>query len=390
MLRCLLASLPSPRLSPRLSARFASVLVTVLALGGCATVASSGWSSVDALDLDYPRADGQAFFLYDGGRQPTARAVAHQGRIHFSLPADRVIGQCATVTDQDGRSILAGKRQVQLALRARYQAEQAQRQALVADARTAAGDIDRTRQALSATEARLAANPAHDVGACQRLAAGPLPPRPTPNCGSPDNCRADGAAICFTRYLGLRGCSEALARYGIPGLLSSPSCAASAARLANEKYDFDQAFIDALHGALSDAGRELSQSPDFGDRMMGTMVAAFGQVTLMQSAVTCTDAFVDRAQAPLRRWTATAEAIRTAPLRQEEACLGDLARQRELGQQLAAADGRRDEERARLERLDQQLIDLRQERWPLEWCGPRPQSHPGADSGRPEDEARAG
>ena len=87
---------------------------------GCATVVSSGSSTIHTLELDAPRSNGKVFTLFDGSRQPVARAAGRDGRIRFELPTDRFIGQCVSVVDDAGKLLLGERKAIHLALRAEH------------------------------------------------------------------------------------------------------------------------------------------------------------------------------------------------------------------------------------------------------------------------------
>lgn len=335
-------------------------------LGGCATAITSGTSTVDLLDLNASRGDGLAYALLDGSRQPIARAVSHDGRIRFDLPADLPIGRCVVVLDDTGHSALGERSAIHLALRAEFQELRAQRERIAVDeAALEAASASRRRDA-DATRSRLQVNPALVDGTCRRPAAQPAPPPPATSCASRQDCLRDGAALCFTQQYGASGCQRAAKELGLSGLGSNPLCKPAAA--ARASGGIDSAIFGALKNAAADVARTLQGSTDSAEKALGGMVANASDLAQISNARDCTNAYVERALAPQAAWNTRLRQLREEPQRQLEACQAGADALRDADQQATAtaAQSRELAEQAHL--LEGRLESLRRERRAIEWC----------------------
>lgn len=348
-------------------------LSIVFLLSGCATSGGrsyariAGTATVNTLEIEAPRSSSNTYYLFDGSQQTVARAVSANGQIRFLLPQNRYVGECVAVFDDRGRALWDDRRKIRLAARSEHQEAWRQKQAIRTDSEAAAATERRTRQQREAAEGRLRANPAHSVGTCRRLSPQPVPPRPTVRCASYDECLQDGAAICYTRYFGSKGCGMALDEFEIPGLLSSPGCAAAAAELAGDKYELGDAFVDALHGMIGDTGKKMMRSDDFLSQLLGLAVTLGNEYAQLEQAKTCANRFAERQFTPLRTWAAQVEQRRAEPERLLADCQRDVAELRRVGQPAAAPSAA--DTAARLRALDSRIAQLERERHPISWCG---------------------
>lgn len=347
-------------------------LSMALVLSGCATSGRvgagriAGTDTVDTLELQAPRSSGKTYYLFDGSRQPVARAVSLSGQLRFVLPQNRYVGECVAVFDDRGKPLLEDRRKIRLAVRAEHQEAWREKQDIKTKSDTMAATERRVRQQRETVEARLRTNPAHGSGICRRLLPQQAPPRPAVRCGSYNECLQDGAAICYTRYFGSKGCGLALDEFRIPGLLSSPGCAAAAAEIAGEKYDLSDAFVDALHGAIGDAAKDMMRSDDFLNQLLGLAITLGNEYSQLEQAKNCASRFADREFAPLRTWSTRIEQIRAEPDRLLADCQRDVAELRRLGQQ--ATSPQTTDITVRLRALDSRIARLEQERRTIDWC----------------------
>jgi hypothetical protein len=340
------------------------------ALAGCAGIVSTGTSTVDSLELEAPRfgvrADG--YRLLDAQRLPVSSAFAADGRIRFDLPVDRSVGRCVAVVDRAGESVLEGGRTILLALRAEYEQLGSRRETLQAERDVAAAAEREARESIRSTERRLESNRGHEGGACRLPAIRALPPRPVVRCRTHDECLGDGAAICFTRYLGPTGCSRAREEYGRHGLLARSGCAVAAAKLAGREHEPGAAVVDALHRAAADAARELSRGDDRFGRMLGSLLADTGDALRLERARSCTRAFAERHHAPLASWLTEIGRINGEPAQVLSACRDDISRLTDLRHEATVGAARTQDAAARLATIDRRLAALREQRRPVEWC----------------------
>ena len=148
---------------------------------------------------------------------------------------------------------------------------------------------------------------------CHLPAQRPLPPMPRTRCGTYGECLEEGAAICYSRFIGTEGCSMALKELNVAGVLSSPGCAALAADLAGEKYGMEDAFVDALHGIVDDIGGGLLKSDSLADNVLGLLVLGANYGVKLDKARACTNNFVQHFYGPKMVWYQRVREIRLEP-----------------------------------------------------------------------------
>lgn len=351
-------------------------IAVVALLAGCATggvdsrYTVSGSSTVYSLEIDAPRSNGRLYNLYDSGGAFAALTTSNNGKIRFRLPPGDFLRDCAVVTDAKGVPLFgSGADAIYLGPRSEHQAAWRQREAILAEADDSSS-VDRAAQGeLDSLQSQLYANRAHVGGSCARPQPRALPPQPVVRCGSRNECQQEGAAICFTRYLGAKGCGAALNRYKVPGLLSSPGCAAAAAELAGDKYGFDDAFVDALHGIAADLSTELMKSDSTADQIAGFIIGGVSEAVQLNQAVECTDRFVAREFGAQEAWAAQIAQIRAEPGDALARCQRDIARLAAVREQVASAGERADQTSTRIGAIEQRIAVLERERRPIEWCG---------------------
>jgi hypothetical protein len=345
--------------------RTTGAFLLVLFLTGCATTVSEGWGTANGIELSVSSSETRNFYLIDG-RQAISSAQARGGKIAFALPTNRNIGSCLAVIDQTGKSVLPNRSLLKPSVRVEFQNATSALQAASRelDAAIAADPSSR----IDAAERRLRGNRAFVAQSCERPAQRPIPARPSVRCSSERECQQEGAAICYTRYIGEKGCGKAMSDLGISGILSSPGCAAAAARLARDKYDLNDAFIDALVGAISDAGRNLRRSDDWADNLFGVLIGAGSELYQLNQAQSCTSSFVDRHYGPLKVWQRRSDEIVSEPeellasCRQNLQSLATLRRAAEQSPSLVPAWAQR------VDQLKTNIDRLRRSRQAIEWC----------------------
>jgi len=342
-------------------------LVAALVLGGCATTVDTGSQSVNDVQLQISNGPDGVYSMVDVQNRVVSRATKLSGRLVFALPSGTYLESCVRVFDPKQKPIFAD-RWVSLTVRTAYQGLYAERQKLSA----VSLEDDKRQQAVTnqyrQASARLAANRAFSANQCVRPTQLAIPPAPRVKCTDHAACQQEAAAICFSRYLGNKGCAKAFDALKMPGLLSSPACSAMAAQLAREKYDLSDAFVDAILGALDDSGRQLRQSSDKGDVAIGRVIGLFNEAYQLNEAWTCTKGLVEREYGPYERWQREASRIGEEPQTLMRSCQQDVQLVVDLGPQATAAQSRSQASAARVRSTEAAISALLQERRPLDWC----------------------
>jgi len=96
-------------------------------------------------------------------------------------------------------------------------------------------------------------------------------------------------------------------------MLSSPACSAFAAKLAGEKYDMDDAFVDFLHGVADDFGTGLLKSESLLGNLFGLVVLGTNYGVKLEKARACTNSFVEHFYGPKLVWQQRVKEIRLEP-----------------------------------------------------------------------------
>ncbi len=350
--------------------RMFCAMLLLLFLASCATTLSSGTQSINSVELNVSRSDNKSYYLVDSSRKHVSSAVASSGKLVFELPrqANRFVDECVTIVDSTGKPVLDDKKSLFLASRSAYQNNSKEREQLVAAQHE---DQRRERMAhdqLKAANARLRSNRAYVHATCTRPVQTAMPARPQMRCATREECLQDGAAICFSKYLGAKGCGLALNEFNIPGMLSSPVCAATAAKLAGEKYELGEALVDALYGVADDAARELMSRGTIGEKIVGAIIGITSESLQLRDAHSCTQSFVERQFAPLENWNREVSRIRAEPAHLLQSCQQDVQSLASMPQQISATAERLRQRQPRLQALESNMNKLMRERSPIQWC----------------------
>lgn len=286
-----------------------TLVFALLMLSGCATRIESGTNTVWSLDLRVSHADGSTLYLKNSSNTPISSAVVKKEDASFVLDK-KYIESCVTVTDEKGKSIVGDDRTLYLGVRLDFEKSSRRFQQATAELQRHDEESETLRRNAVAAELRLVGNESYRSGSCARREPTALPAKPRLRCSGSNECRQDGAAICYTRFLGTMGCEKALEQVRIPGLLSSPGCAATAARLAGEKYEMGDAVRDGLLGMLNDTAQKLRNSDSVMAQLLGYVGGGMLLADQLKSAQNCTENFVNRELEPLRVWNSRVEQIR--------------------------------------------------------------------------------
>lgn len=348
----------------------ATQLMSALILVGCATTVDTGSQSVNDVQLQISNGPDGVYRMVDLRNRLVASASKQSGRLVFNLPNGVYLESCVRVFDPKQTPLFAD-RWLSLTARTAHQNLYAERQKLslasLEDDKLQRTLTDQYKQA----RARLASNRAFTANQCVRPAQLAIPSAPKVKCTDRAACQQEAAAICFSRYLGNKGCAKAFDALKMPGLLSSPACSAMAAQLAREKYDLSDAFVDAILGALDDSGRQLRQSSDKGDVALGVVIGLFGEAYQVNEAWTCTNGLVEREYGPYERWRREASRIVEEPQTLMRSCQQDVQLAVDLGPQVTAAQGKARASAERVRSIEVGMSALTQERKSLDWCRPQ-------------------
>lgn len=343
------------------------LLALVVVLSGCASPLTSGVGSAGTLEFKTSERNGTPFRAADRGRV-IAAARAQGGSVTFQLPAARDTGPCVSIHNAEGKNVFPNGASVYTAVRAELKetSDQLQR----ANAELSESRRSDPRLLIASTQERLTNNRAFVNQQCTQPEQRAIPNKPVTRCTSRQECVQDGAAICFTRYLGEKGCGAAFSEFRVPGILSGPGCAAAAAKLAGEKYELGDAFVDAMMGIIEDAGASLRESDSLLDNILGGAIRLGAEAKKQSDARSCTDSFVRRHFGPLEAWQANVQSIVTEPERLFASCQKDHDSLPLLAMTLIMSTIP-----ANTDRLEEKVAELRRrqrtleaERRPLEFC----------------------
>ena len=295
-------------------------LLALTLLSGCASTLSSGVSSLNTIDFKTSLRDGTSLRLADNNRV-IAVGQARAGSVTFALPKSANISSCLSIHDVKGENVFGKNVLIQPVVRIEMQkiSQDLQRTNIEF---SESQKID-PRFLLANAKRRIAENRAFVDGACILPEQRPIPQRPQTRCSSRQECEQEGAAICFTQYIGEKGCAMAFSELRMPGLLSSPSCAATAAKLAGEKYELGHAVVDAITGMIDDIGGNLRDSDDLGDNILGWVIGAAVEVGQLSQARSCKNSFIEKHYEPLESWKSNVRDITSEPEKLLASCQAD-------------------------------------------------------------------
>ncbi len=214
----------------------------------------------------------------------------------------------------------------------------------------------------------LKSNEAFNGRSCVVRPHRPLPREPDTVCSSEQECNEEGAAICYSRFLGTEGCGLASREFNIPGLLSSPTCSAIAAELAGEKYGLPEAFIDLIHGLVDDYAEQNLRSDSLWHNLLGTIALGTNYAWKFNRTNQCVVDFTNQFYGVKMRWLQQIDQIKQQPYILKRAC------DQQLSEYISKKD-KIEKRKERYEKLKAQLVDadtrfetIRNERAPVMLC----------------------
>ncbi len=289
-------------------------------LAGCAVRPVTSFHTYKDLQVELSSADGKMYALVGKSGRRLSEAGGRGENLILSLPEGIGASGCFYVADHKGRNIYGEGQYFGLPLIQEYRGALEAKVQLESAIEAIERAEDEYRLKHSSAVARLEANRAFDGQACSTPDQKPLPPKPNTKCETEWECREEGAAICFSQFLGAEGCSIALKELGISGLLSGPGCAAAAAELAGEKYDMDDVVVDALQGLVDDAADWLLERESFFGKLLGGGAKTLNYNLKVNRAKQCTHDFVSRFYGPQRKWLESVGRVKREPARAKKEC----------------------------------------------------------------------
>jgi len=248
------------------------VAMIILSLSACSVVPERTLETRERVIVELSGASDEVYYLVGRDGRRYAASVNYNDKLHFRVNTQVSGSGCYFIANDDGdvfskdpKFFALNKISGYQNLQSRYSYYQREIQAAKNTNRSHAIQMSRVISSLGQTRA-------YQNGSCERPRRKPYPPMPKVKCGTHAQCTEEGSAICFTRFVGSEGCSYALSEYKVPGLLSSPGCAALAAELAEEKYELGDAFVDAIHGVVDDIAREQMNSDSILSQAFGAVI----------------------------------------------------------------------------------------------------------------------
>lgn len=324
-------------------------MVALFLLSGCALKPVASTQTSNNLIISLSGASNNAFFLVDKNGAKLAKDDAKDQQLSFQIPSYTDTQSCVSVTDKEGKKLqdkwyslpLINKfRQVDI-----YKSHLEHRLTLQRQQHSV---INKNFQNV---KIKLEGHSAFSDRRCHLPTQKPIPPMPFTRCNSYNECLEEGGAICYSRFIGTEGCSLALKELNISGMLSSPGCSAVAARIAGDKYEMDDAFVDLLHGAADDVGSGLIKSDSWFDNAIGFLVLGTNYAVKLDKARICTDQFVQRYYGPKMVWRESVKQIKLQPQKIKANCENLIVAHNRYYQQLISAN-------RNLRDLNTKLVDL--------------------------------
>ena len=293
-------------------------IILAVSLSGCSIHPKSAVQTKDSLVISLSGSANNNYFLIDERGRIVSQDSAKDGELTFSIPANVDTKSCLLVQDQKGKKLTESSYQITFI--DQYRSLDNYKQFLesaVARKVQEHADLNRNFQDV---KIRMEGHNAYSNRRCHLPDQREIPERPITRCGSYNECLEEGGAICFSRFIGSEGCSMALKEINISGMLASPACSATAARLAGDKYDMDDVFVDFLHGVADDAGGKLIKSESWFDKTLGVLVIATNYGLKLENARNCTNNFVQTYYGPMLVWQQQVREIQLEPERIKANC----------------------------------------------------------------------
>jgi hypothetical protein len=348
--------------------RFTIAMLFAMLLSGCATTARVGTQSVDSLQLDLSSRKAQQFYLYDANRRLISRAISSAGRLRIELPPNRDIAGCVQVLDQRGKSILPDGTRLKLSVRNDYASALAYRESSDTQYSEQNRRLNNLKSQQNSALGRLTGNRAYTNRRCSRPPERSAGPQPIVKCGSYEECLRDAKLICYSRFVGAKGCGKVASEYQIPNIVSGPTCAAFVAEMAGAKYELEDAVVDFLFGIADDAADDLMNSDSAADVIAGLIVGTLSNTLQLEQAKSCSTEFVNRQFGPMQTWLQEVQRLGLEPDNLLQACDRDVNAYLAATSAITAADSQVTQLTQSLAQADARLRELARTTRSIEWC----------------------
>lgn len=307
--------------------RLVVVLLLMAIAANCSNKPTKIYQKGNSVHLDMSKEDEKLYNLAIGNSAVASSKIKSLD-LEFDVPNHVDPNSCFRVIDQEGDQLL--DKGIRMPGLASYRLINAEYQELNLEVQqNSTGYLNSIRWAAELRR-QLSADPLYNGLSCSLPKQRSLPARPRARCTSRYECESDGAAICFTRFLGSEGCSLAASEVAIPGILSSPACSAAAASLAGEKYEMGDAVVDAIHGAVDDVSEHIIDEATKGEEWDWLSIFLGGSMKLLNygsklnGARQCTTGFVNRHYGPTERWLRQVEFLKSEPYQLRSQCEAKL------------------------------------------------------------------
>ncbi len=300
------------------------VLFVIYFLSGCSTNIKNIQENYKEVIVGLDTQESRRYYLFsDRGRQ-LSTAVAYNGRVVFPIPYGVSSKDCIVVADNDRRLVsIADKRSpyFQISVPEQHTVVVAKQSTEKNRLTQYERDYSSFNQSVKNANYQLSNNRSfQQSGNCIVPRQMPIPAAPETKCKSKESCNADASQICFAMAFGAEGCSIALAREGIPGVVSGPTCGAVAAQLGKEKYEMGDAVKDAIHGLVDDYADKLTKENDFFSWIIGHGIKLGSYAVKLDGVNRCRNSFVEKHYGPYERWLIRANEIKNEPRQSYESC----------------------------------------------------------------------
>jgi len=317
--------------------KFIKLLLLVpfcISFSGCATRVLQIQETYHEVRVTLDSSNKELYYLYNQQGKIVSYAKSKSGKIIFELPEIQTQKTCLYIADKKKKKLevknsSAGSFEVKLAP-FHYELKKTLKKAKN-NINKANKKLEDIKNSLKYTQRKLSRNRAKKGNSCILPATRSIPSRPDIPCGSRDECYKDATQICFAIAFGSEGCSMALSEEGVPGVIANPSCGAIAAKLAEEKYSFDDVIIDAVRGSVDDlADSMMKEEEDWFTKMFGVVLKAANYASKYESAVACRNRFMNRNYGPYERWVKRVSKIKKEPHLTLKACKSLFSKRNKL------------------------------------------------------------
>ncbi len=298
------------------------LLIMSIFITACSTGPAKTTETYRSLNVETSKKDRQQYFLLDQKGRVVSRGYGNNGKLSFSL--DRLYNpgnQCFKVVDRQ-RKVFGKLEAINLSVLPEFRKTESELKQINASLRSLQSQSTRNKRALNNSKQQLASNRAYKNGSCILPKQRYLAPKPATKCSSEYQCKQEGGAICYSMTFGSTGCSIAASELNISGMLTSPFCGATAAKLAKQKYGLGDAVADAIIGGIEDEAKSTwDQGNWFGALFLGA-IAVGGKYLQAES---CTDNFIKKHYLPLANWKQRKAYIEREPHTAIRQCKTSLA-----------------------------------------------------------------